>query len=238
MALESAWELVYRASSHTAEITIQELKKGAHNFPVPGAVNYYEGEASFGAKPKFQKRMEAINWRPFLWGFDLRGLADMCCLDPSELNGTNYELEYLGDGPLLGKLCWVYYLRFKKHAKGRHFEGRIWVSPDCLAIVRAEGSFHPMRKILWYFLVEDYWYKFDLWRKEISPGNWVPDFICTGVTGPECDFTNPAFRARIIYHNGAGTQPGSGVEHACAMDSVLFRAQALQPKPVSGHIQK
>lgn len=162
----------------------------------------------------------------------------MCCLDPFEFNGTNYGLEYLGDEMLLEKLCWVFYVKPRKHAKGRHFEGRIWVLPDCLAIVRAEGSFHPMRKIPWYFRVEDHWFAFNFLRKEISRGNWVPDSICTGVSVFESDFTNRAFRARIIYHYGTETQPSAEAEHACGMESVRFTTQTLQSRPGTGQFQK
>lgn len=221
--------LVFRSSSHEEEITIQGIRKGAQNVAIPGLANLYEGEASFGAKPRFRLLIKMVNWKPVLSEFDLRGFTEMCCLDPFEFNETNYGLEYLGPETLLGEQYWVFYVRYKKHAKGRHFEGRIWVSPECLAIIRVEGSFHPMRKISWYFPVEDLWYKFDSWWKETPGGEWAPDFICTGVSVSDSDFTNPAFRARIVYDNGTGAQSSSEVEHACGMDSVLFRPQAPRP---------
>lgn len=77
----------------------------AQNLSTPGAVNFYEGEASFGTKPRFHKRTKIVNWRPFLSGFDLRGFAEMCRLDPFEFNGTNYKLEFGGDKMLLGRFC-------------------------------------------------------------------------------------------------------------------------------------
>jgi hypothetical protein len=238
MAQERELEIVFRSRSHDQEITIQELKKGAQNLPVPGAVNFYEGEVSFGTKPRFQKRTKIVNWRPFLSEFDLRGFVEMCCLDPFEFNGTKYELEYRGDEMLLGRFCWNYRVKLKEHAKGWHFAGTIWVLPDSLAIVRAEGAFYPMRKILWYFPMEDHWFNFDSWRKEVSLGNWVPDFTCPGVDVPVSDFANPAFRGRIIFHYGTETQPSAAAEHACGMESVLFTTQTKQPRPGTGQVHK
>jgi hypothetical protein len=238
MAQERESEIVFRSSPYDLEITIQELKQGAQKLPVPGAVNFYDGEASFGPKPRFQKRTKVVNWRPFLSEFELRGFAEMCCLDPLEFNGTNYELEYLRDEMLLGRYCWTYRVKPKENAKGWHFAGTIWVLPDSLAIVVAEGAFHPMRKNLWLFPAEDHWFSFDSWRKEISPGNWVPDFTCTGVAVPVSDFTNPAFSGQIVFHHGTETQPSAAAEHACGMESVPFPTHSMQPRPGTGQIHK
>jgi hypothetical protein len=237
-AQEGEWEIDSLSSSHDQEITIQELKKSALNLPVPGAANFYDGEASFGTKPRFQKRTEVVNWSPFLSRFDLRGFVGMCCLGLFGLNGTKYELDYGGNEMLLGKLCWVYRAKPKQPARGRHFAGTIWVLPDSLAIARAEGAFYPMRKTLWYFPVEDHWFTFDSWRKEISPGKWVPDFTCTGVAVTVSDFTNPAFRGRTIFRYGTGTKPSEAAENACGMESVLFPTQSMQPRPGTGQIHK
>ena len=237
-AQEREWEIVFRSSSHDEEITIQKLRKIAQNLSTPGVVNFYEGEASFGTKPRFHKRTKIVNWRPFLSGFDLRGFAEMCCVDPFEFNPTNYGLQYAGGKMLLGRLCLVYQVTLNKHGKGRHFTGTIWVLPDSLRIIRAEGAFHPMRKILWFFPVEDHWFNFDSWRKEISPGKWVPDFTCTGVAVAVSDFTNPAFRARIIFSYGTGNQPSRASEYACGMESFRFPTQTKLPQPKSRQIRK
>lgn len=228
----------FGSSSRDAEITIQELKKGKQNLPVPGAVNFYEGEASFGRKPKFRKLMKIIHWRPFLSAFDLRGFVGMCCLGLFGLNGTIYELEYEGNEMVFGRLCWVYQAQPKGSTKRRHFEGTIWVLPNSLAIVRDEGAFYPMRKIVWYCLVGDHWFKFDSLRKEISPGNWAPDFTCTGVPVRESDFTNRAFQARIIFLYGSETDPNAAAQHACGMESVQFPAQTTHLTPGTSQILK
>jgi hypothetical protein len=182
--------------------------------------------------------MKIVNWRPFLSAFDLRGLAEMCCLDPFEFNGADNKLDYCGGDILFGRYYWIYLVKPKEHAKGRHFAGTIWVLPDSLAIVRVEGAVHPMRKILWFFPVEDHWFRFDSWRKEISPGNWVPDFTCMGVAVPLSDFTNPAFRGRIVFRYGTQTQQSAAAEHACRMESVLFPTQTAQPRPGAVQIHK
>jgi len=236
IALEVKWELAFRSRPHDEEITIQELKKAAQNLPVPGAVNFYEGKASFGTKPRFKKRAKIGHWKPFMSGFDLRGFVEMCCLDPLMLNGRSYELEYDRDEMLLERPCRVYRVKPKEPSKGRYFAGTIWVLRESLAIVRANGGFYPLRKT--HFPVEDHWFIFDTWRKEISPGNWVPDFTCTGVSFAESDFTNPAFQARIIYHYGMGTQPNAASGYACGMESIPFATQTAQSRLDVGQIQK
>jgi hypothetical protein len=90
-----------------------------------------------------------------------------------------------------------------------------------------------MHKILW-FLVEDRWYCFDSWRKEISPGKWVPDYTCTRVDDAASDFTQPAFQARIRYVNGSKDKPIAASEGACGMGLVQFPARAMQPEANSG----
>ena len=152
----------------------------------------------------------------------------MCFLDPDHFDGSNYELQYSGDENLLGRPCWVYRVMPKHHAKGWHFEGIIWVLPKELTIIRSEGAFHPMHKIHWPIPVEDYWFHFDSWRGEISPGIWVPDFTCTGVDVPKRDFFEPAFRARIQYFDGKAGKPSASSENVCGMELGHFPAKAIE----------
>jgi hypothetical protein len=102
-------------------------------------------------------------------------------LDPYHFNKMNYQLEFLGEENLPGTRCWVYRVTPKDHSKSWHFEGTIWVLAKDLTIIRFQGAFHPMRKIHWRFLAEDFWFSFDSWRKEIRPCAWAPDYTCTGV---------------------------------------------------------
>lgn len=234
MAHENQWELLIRPAPIEMEVVLQEIKKGGNNLPVPDAINFYQGEATFGKKPKFHKTFEHVSWRPFFWRFDLRGFVEMSFLDPYQFDGTNYELQYHGDKTLVGRRCWVYRAIPRKHARGWHFEGTIWVLPDDLTIIRFKGAFHPMRKILWFFLVEDNWFCFDSWRKEISPGKWVPDFTCTGVDVSGSDFTKPAFQGRITFVNGDGDTPSAASENACQMEGGQFPTGGLRPEPSSG----
>jgi hypothetical protein len=62
------------------------------------------------------------------------------------------------------------------------------------------------------FLVEDFRFSFDSWRKETGSGTWVPDFTCTGVDVGSSDFIKPAFRGRIVYldRDGEGSSAESG----------------------------
>jgi len=218
MAHEALLEAHIQPKSVFVEISIQKLKKGGHNLPVPGPVNFFQGELTSGENGKFRKTIESLQWRPFWSIFDPRGFAEMRFIDPHEFNRTNYELLYKGNEPMLGRPCWVYQVKPKKHSKGWHFRGTIWVSQQDRTIVRAVGAFHPMRKIHRSTLVEDHWFCFDSWRKEISAGEWVPDFTCTGVAVDESDFTNPAFRARIIFLGAEEEMPDAGSAHACGME--------------------
>jgi hypothetical protein len=237
MALELQWEAQTWSSSSHIEISIQKLNKDRQNLPVPGAVNYYQGEATFGRKPKFRKILEKVSWKRFLWEFNLGGFAEMCFVDPGHFDSLNYDLQYSGDKMLLGRRCWVYRVTPKKHAKGWHFAGTIWVLPEELTIIRAKGAYQPMHKILW-FLVEDHWFSFDSRRKEISPAKWVPDFTCTRVDVVASDFTKPAFQGRIRYVNRDEDKPSAASEGACGMGPVQFPTRATQPEASSRVDQK
>jgi hypothetical protein len=232
MAHEEEWESSLWLVFLNFEITIQKLNKDGQNPSVPGAVNFYQGVVTSGKKPKFQKIFEKVNWRRFLWEFNLGGFAEMCFVDPGHFDSLNYDLQYSGAEMLLGRRYWVYRVTQKKNSKGWHFAGTIWVLPEELAIIRSKGAYQPMRKILW-FLVEDHWFSFDSWRKEISPGKWVPDFTCTRVDVAASDFTKPAFQGRIRYVNGDENQPSAASEDACGMGLVQFPTRAIQAEPRS-----
>jgi hypothetical protein len=233
-AHERQEESVILSEQVGVEIVLQKLKREANNSSVPDAVNYYKGVVTFGKKTKFRKTFTQLKWKAFLWRFDLRGFAAMCFLDPEHFDGLNYELKLSGEEMLLGRRCWVYRVTSKEHSKGWHFEGTIWVLPDDLTIIRFKGAFHPMRKVLWVFLVEDNWFSFDSWRKEILPGKWVPDFTCTGVDVAESDFTKPAFQGRITFVNGGEDKPSAASENACELEGSQFPMCTMQPGPNSG----
>lgn len=219
MAHEALLEAHIQSNSVFTEISIQKLKKGGHNLSVPGPVNFFQGEVTSGESGKFRKIIESFHWRPFWSTFDPLGFAEMRFIDPHEFSRTNYELIYEGNEPMLGRPCWVYQVKPKKHSKGWHFRGTIWVLQHDLTIVRIQGAFHPMRKIHLLTLVEDHWYCFDSWRKEISAREWAPDFTCTGVDVNASDFTNPAFRGRIIFLGTGKEMLDAGSAHSCGMES-------------------
>jgi len=77
MAHEDQWELLILSAPLGMEVVLQKIKKGGNNLPVPDAINFYQGEATFGKKAKFHKTFEHVSWRRFLWKFDLRGFAEM-----------------------------------------------------------------------------------------------------------------------------------------------------------------
>ena len=180
------------------QIVIQKLKKVGKNAYVPDAVNFYRGEVTFGKEPQFRQQFRIVNWSRLFWQFNLRGFAEMCFIDPHHFDSWTYDLRYSGDEMMLGRRCWVYRVTPKKYAKGWHFDGKIWVFPRDLAIIRFQGAFYPMHKILWLFLVEDYWFSFDSWRKETRQGNWVPDYTCTGVGLAASDFTKPPLVRELL----------------------------------------
>jgi hypothetical protein len=229
MAREMLKESVFYTLPFEEQIVIQKFRKAGKNAYVPDAVNFYQGEGTFGKEPQFRQQVHIVNWSRLFWEFNLRGFAEMCLVDPDHFDSWNYDLQYSGEEMMLGRRCWVYRVKFKKHAKGWHFEGKIWVFPRDLAIIRFEGAFHPMRKILW-FLVEDHWFWFESWRKETRPGNWVPDYTCTGVDVAASDFTNPAFSARITFINRGGDKPSAASQIACGMGLVQFPTRTTQPE--------
>lgn len=238
MALEEQMESILHSSLLEVEIMIQRFKKGESNRSVPDAVNYYQGVAEFGKRTKFHKISEKDYWRTLWWDFNLAGFLEMSFLDPYYFNKLNYELEYRGEETTLGRPCWVYRVTSKEHAKGWHFEGTIWVLPKELTIIRFKGAFHPLHKILWFFLVKDYWFCFDSWRKEISPGSWVPDSTCTGVNVAKRDSLEPAFRARIVYFPGGSEISSAGSENVCEMEFGHFPTREIHKQPTSGVARK
>jgi len=150
----------------------------------------------------------------------LGGFAEMCFLDPDHFDGRNDKLQYSGEEKLRGRLCWVYRVSPKVHSKGWRFEGIIWVLPGDLTIIRFEGAFRSLRRIDWPIPVEEYWFHFNSWRKEINPGVWVPDFTCTGMDVGKSNFIEPAFRARIRYSNEVGGTLIASSDNACGMEIV------------------
>lgn len=234
MSREEQSESPVRFAPLGMEISLQKLKRGRNNLPVPEAVNYYEGVATFGKKTKFRKVFTREIWRSFWWRFDLGGFAEMCFLDPDHFDGSNYELKYIGEEKIPGALYWVYQVTHKDRSKGWQFRGTVWVLPEELTIIRFEGAFHPMRKIHWPIPVEDYWFHFDSRRREISPGVWVPDFTCTDVDVAKRDAFEPAFRARILYSNEDEWKPSANSESACGMQLGHFPAEEIEQDRNSG----
>ena len=217
LAIEERNESKFRSTSLLAEITIQKFKKEGKKGYSPGADNSYQVEVEYGWKTKIRKIFAAENWKPIWWRFNLGGFVDMACLDPYHFDKLNYDLEFRGEETLLGRSYWVYHVASKPKTKNWHFEGTIWVSPSRLTIIRFKGAFQPMRTVRWLFLVEDFRFSFDSWRKETSPGTWVPDFTCTGVDAGSSDSIKPAFRGGIVYLDKDGGRSSAGSGKVCEM---------------------
>lgn len=232
MKREELSEALCRSRSFGERIEIQKIKRVGKNSYMPDAINFYEGEATFGKKPRFRKNVQLTHWSSLFWRFNLPGFVEMFFLDPEYFNGLNYDLQYEGEEMLLRRRCWVYSVTPRKHAKGRHFTGRIWVLPQELVIIQAQGSFQPMRRVLWYFAVEDHWFAFDSRRKEISAGKWMPDYACAGVSPAASDFTEPAFNARITIFSTDGDKPSPASETACGVGMDQFPVRATIPERV------
>lgn len=230
MKREELGEALCRSRSFGEQIEIQKIKRVGKNSYIPDAINFYEGEATFGKRPRFRKNFQLTHWSSLFWKFNLPGFVEMFFLDPEYFNGLNYDLRYEGEEMLLRRGCWVYSVTPRKHAKGRHFTGRIWVLPQELVIIQAQGAFEPMRRILWYFPVVDHWFAFDSRRKEISAGKWMPDYACAGVSPAASGFTEPAFNARIIIFSADGDMPSPAPATACGMRKGQFPASATSAK--------
>jgi hypothetical protein len=217
MAVEEQNESIFRSTSPLAEIIIQKFNKDGKKRYAPGAVNSYQVVVEFGWKTKIRKIFTAEKWRRLWWRFNLGGFADMACLDPYHFDKLNYDFEFRGEETLLGQCYWVYHVTPKPMTKNWHFEGTIWVLPNRLTIIRFKGAFQPMHTVRWLFLVEDFRFSFDSWRKETVSGTWVPDFICTGVDVGSSDSIKPAFRGRIIYLDKYGGRSRAESGKVCEM---------------------
>jgi hypothetical protein len=234
MAREERLESIIRSGSFYVEVAIQRLSKAGHNRSAAGAVNFYRGVVTFGKKTKIHRISENINWRFFWWRFDLGGFAEMCFLDPYHFDKLDYELKYFGEETLLGRFCWIFQVRFIDNSKGWHFGGTIWVLQEDLTIIRSKGAFHPLHRIHGPIPVDDYWFSFDSWRKEVSPGIWMPDFTCTSVDVTKRDPFEPAFRARIQYFDRVREAPGAISDNSCGMESGHSPRKELEPDNNSG----
>jgi hypothetical protein len=217
MVIEAQNESMFRSTPRSAKITIQKFKKEGNKRYSPGAANCYQVVVEYGRKTKIRKIFAAENWRRIWWRFDLGGFLEMAPLDPYHFDKLNYDLEFRGEEVLLGWSSWVYHVTPRPKSKNWHFEGTIWVLPNRLTIIRFEGAFQPIHTVRRPFLVEDFRFSFDSWRKETGSGSWVPDFTCTGVDVGSSDFVKPAFRARIVYLDGDGERTSAESGKACEM---------------------
>lgn len=84
----------------------------------------------------------------------------------------NYDLKYLRQQFLGDVRTLVYDVVPKKHVKGPHFLGRIWVEDQEYNIVRLNGTYEPRVRLNTFF-------HFDSWRINMQPGLWLPAYVYT-----------------------------------------------------------
>jgi Zn-dependent protease with chaperone function len=92
----------------------------------------------------------------------------------------NYELKYQRQEFLGDVRTMVFDVIPRKHMKGTHFIGRIWVEDQDHNIVRINGTYEPQRSGNFYF-------HFDSWRMNMRPGVWLPAFVYTEDTNVKYD---------------------------------------------------
>lgn len=84
----------------------------------------------------------------------------------------NYDLQFR-HREFLGEVrCLVFDVVPRKHVKGPHFIGRIWVEDQGDNIVRINGTYAPERRF-------NYFFHFDTWRMNLQPGLWLPALVYT-----------------------------------------------------------
>ncbi len=115
------------------------------------------------------------------WGISETGFLEMLLLDTDAFDADTYRLSFLNTVVLEGIDCLVFDVSPMKDALGR-FKGTIWVEAKGLHIIRARGTFQAPR-VSWRKRLNPLgsyvglMFHFDTWRREISPGIWVPAYV-------------------------------------------------------------
>ncbi|HEV2987413.1 MAG TPA: M48 family metalloprotease [Candidatus Angelobacter sp.] len=165
------------------ETYIQNLKPDKELGSVPESDKYFLGRLILSEKGLGEKRFERRD-RPGFFSRVLDRLNSFYKMNYLSLgfmqlvflndrfDKDNYELKYLRQQFLGDVRTLVFDVVPKKHVKGPHFLGRIWVEDQDYNIIRFNGTYEPRTKLNAFF-------HFDSWRVNMQPGLWLPAYVYT-----------------------------------------------------------
>jgi hypothetical protein len=165
------------------ETYIQNLKPDKELGSVPESDKYFLGRLILNEKGLGEKKFERRD-RPGFFSRVLDRLNSFYKMNYLSLgfmqlvflndrfDKDNYELKYLRQQFLGDVRTLVFDVVPKKHVKGPHFLGRIWVEDQDYNIIRLNGTYEPRTKLNAFF-------HFDSWRMNMQPGLWLPAYVYT-----------------------------------------------------------
>ena len=175
---ERAFNEQMRGLQPLVETYIQTLSPDQELGLVPSGDSYFLGrldlkngveDHSFLEPPKGGKNFFAKLARPYVPRFLPRGFAQMALVD-DEFDRSKYDFAFVRREFLGEVRCLVIDVQPRKGSGNGRFIGRLWVEDQEYNIVRANGTYGPIRRPAHYF-------HFDSWRLNMRPGLWLPAYI-------------------------------------------------------------
>ncbi len=165
------------------ETYIQNMKPDKELGSVPESDKYFLGRLVLDERGMGEKRFERHDRPGFMsrvldrlnsfyrMNYVSLGFMQLIFLN-DKFDKDNYELKYLRQQFLGDVRTLVFDVVPKKHVKGPHFLGRIWVEDQDYNIIRLNGTYEPRTRLNAFF-------HFDSWRVNMQPGLWLPAYVYT-----------------------------------------------------------
>jgi hypothetical protein len=165
------------------ETYIQNMKPDKELGSVPESDKYFLGRLILNEKGINQKNFERRDRPGFMsrvldrlnsfykMNYVSLGFMQLVFLN-DRFDKDNYELKYLRQQFLGDVRTLVFDVVPRKHVKGPHFLGRIWVEDQDYNIIRLNGTYEPRTRLNTFF-------HFDSWRVNMQPGLWLPAYVYT-----------------------------------------------------------
>jgi hypothetical protein len=165
------------------ETYIQNMKPDKDLGSVPESDKYFLGRLILNEKGIGQKKFERHDRPGFMsrvldrlnsfykMNYVSLGFMQLIFLN-DRFDKDNYELKYLRQQFLGDVRTLVFDVVPRKHVKGPHFLGRIWVEDQEYNIIRLNGTYEPRTRLNTFF-------HFDSWRVNMQPGLWLPAYVYT-----------------------------------------------------------
>ena len=165
------------------ETYIQNMKPDKELGSIPESDKYFLGRLILNERGINQKNFERRDRPGFMsrvldrlnsfykMNYVSLGFMQLIFLN-DRFDKDNYELKYLRQQFLGDVRTLVFDVVPKKHVKGPHFLGRIWVEDQDYNIIRLNGTYEPRTRLNTFF-------HFDSWRVNMQPGLWLPAYVYT-----------------------------------------------------------